>query len=100
MNLCLAGQFATLLLVGPPRDITGGLTGWTGGSPGEQPVPECSDYPGGKRARSKKEKTGRSSKPAILAAVRVTDYFTVFVYSLVVVSLLAQALIMLSLGAF
>jgi len=83
--------------MGSPRDITGGLTGWTGRSPEGQPVPEAKEQP---KRRPKKEKKVRSPKPVASAAVRATDYFSIFVYSLVVVSLLTQGVLMLSLSVF
>ena len=87
-----------MLSMGTPRDITGGLTGWTGRPPEGQLVPETKQSP--KKRPKKAKKTARSPRPVASATSRATDYFTIFVYSLVAVSLFTQGVIMLSLSVF
>ena len=89
------GMSAIILFMGTPRDITGGLTGWAERSPSPAP----GERPPSRQPKKKKQKPPVSSAPSSSSvAARSTDYFSVFVYSLVVVSLLAQGVLMLALS--
>jgi hypothetical protein len=86
--------------MGSPRDITGDLTGWAARHPEHTPAPEARKprkvEPG--RFQEKQHRARPERRASI--ATRATDYFSVFVYSLLTVSLGAQGLIILVFSVF
>lgn len=86
--------------MGSPRDITSNLTRWTGRSPKVGGELEPEEKPTRPARSAKKKVVSASAEQCSTLPTRSTDYFAVFVYSLLGVSLLSQLVIMLTLSVF